>query len=84
MQLYCVAWFQLVKDGAMPFKPNPRRLKRGHTIAISAAEWEFAAELGRNQETPVSPSTVLRRGVFLYLSEQARKIRAMQQRQRGI
>ena len=68
----------------MPFKPNPRRLKHGHTIAISAAEWEFAAELGRNQLVPVSPSTVLRRGVFLYLSEQARKIQAMQQRQRGI
>jgi hypothetical protein len=49
-------------------------LVKRHTIPISVEEWNFAAELGQMQRTPVSPSTVLRHAVRLYLDQRAAEI----------
>jgi hypothetical protein len=64
----------------MSWPINPRKIKRRHVVAINEAEWEFAAELGRLQETPVGPHAVLLNAVRKYLHQKSMEMRSEQAR----
>jgi len=62
----------------VPFQRNPRKLRHRHAIAISCEEWEFAREIGRMQESPVSPHGVLLTVIRKFLTAKAAEMRSAQ------